>query len=716
MKAGLLVLLSAIFLTACSGKDAGGDSHAPRQMLLNVSSSLGCGAWKSGDAVSILDEGGNHRFTASSSGETVMFFGEAAPQSTGRFAVNPYSDELTLEGDAVSIRVPATQRGFQAMSAAFSTNNSFKMQDICALLKFRLAVDEVRSVKIDGAEGLAGSIILSRSEAGTLKLETNPSSSSMTLLPILGERTMGRGEYALGCLPGADLYGAEVTVQAESTYKFLIDKKLTASAGMEYDLGVFGSEEILEDVIPDFSRVGYHWGDDAIPDVPVRITLEAPVDGSDARASIQAALDAVQSPGAVLLKAGRYNVSDVLEIKRSGVVLRGEGDESILYSTSVKQIPTLIKIGTDTSPVYGERSEIVSSYVAVGQMWVPVADPLMFAPGDVVFVYRPATDAWLDALHMREIAQNSSGTVAQWKAEDYGMYWERKVMAVQGNRVLLDNPIVMCIGGNGFGTGYLVKGSRERISECGIEYLSLDTRYDASKRKGSDYVDENHCWSAVTFAAAEHSWARGLSSRHFGYSCVSLDEGAKNISLKDCRSYSPVATIDGSRRYAFNMRHCQLCLIEDCCCDDDRHQFVTGARLSGPNVFPRCMAKKARNDAGPHQRWATGTLYDNVEVDGALNVQDRAGYGTGHGWTAVNFVLWNCTAKSICVQSPWATGQNWAVGCVGKKVAAARSYSDKLGPRPSGIWESEGVHVEPLSLYESQLKKRLDSGIRIFEP
>lgn len=37
----------------------------------------------------------------------------------------------------------------------------------------------------------------------------------------------------------------------------------------------------LVDAIPDFSRVGYHYGDDAIPDVPVVKVLTAPKGNQD---------------------------------------------------------------------------------------------------------------------------------------------------------------------------------------------------------------------------------------------------------------------------------------------------------------------------------------------------------------------------------------------------------------------------------------------------
>lgn len=73
------------------------------------------------------------------------------------------------------------------------------------------------------------------------------------------------------------------------------------------------------DSMPDFSRVGYRWGDVEIPSVKVVKTLTPPRDGADATGLIQEAIDQMDEPGAILLKAGTYNVSGSIHINRSGV-------------------------------------------------------------------------------------------------------------------------------------------------------------------------------------------------------------------------------------------------------------------------------------------------------------------------------------------------------------------------------------------------------------
>ena len=61
----------------------------------------------------------------------------------------------------------------------------------------------------------------------------------------------------------------------------------------------------------------------------------------------------------------------------------------------------------------------------------------------------------------------------------------------------------------------------------------------------------------------------------------------------------------------------------NCQSTEGRHDYVTGARVCGPNVFYNCTAFQTYADIGPHHRWAVGTLYDNIITDGEINVQDR---------------------------------------------------------------------------------------------
>jgi hypothetical protein len=136
-----------------------------------------------------------------------------------------------------------------------------------------------------------------------------------------------------------------------------------------------------------------------------------------------------------------------------------------------------------------------------------------------------------------------------------------------------------------------------------------------------------------------------------------------------------------------------------CFASEGRHDFVNGARVCGPNVFYNCKAEKTKADIGPHHRWATGTLFDNIITDGEINIQDRGNWGTGHGWSGANMVVWNCTVGRAAIQNPWASAKNYVIGLKGDQ------YTGRLNGRPYAEWEGQNKEgLTPASLYLAQLK------------
>ncbi|GAA4335224.1 hypothetical protein [Flaviaesturariibacter amylovorans] len=456
-------------------------------------------------------------------------------------------------------------------------------------------------------------------------------------------------------------------------------------------------------VIPDFSRVGYYSGDHPIPEVPVVHTL-APSGGADDRARIQAAIDSIAGRpvdaagfrGALLLQKGTYRVNGSLRIGASGIVLRGAGDgpgDTRLLATTRSKDP-LIAVAGSGAPVEirGTRTAITDAYVPAGSFSVTVADASGLKPGDAVIVLRPGTRQWISDLRMDQIVERP-GT-RQWQPAEYTLRFERVVTRVSGNTVFLDNPVVMPMETK-YGGGFLYRYAFEgRIRHVGIEQLYCASEYDSD-------TAENHAWDAVHFSAVEQGWVRSVTARYFAYACVNLAATAKHITVADAHCSDHKSVITGGRRYSFN-NDGQLNLFLRCTATDGRHDYVTGATVPGPNVFAHCTARRTHADIGPHHRWAMGTLYDNIDTDGEINVQDRGQMGTGHGWTGTTQVLWNCTASRVAVQSPYGvSGNNYCIGLKGTQ------WPGHFPDRPQGIWEGTNRKgLAPASLYEAQLQAR----------
>lgn len=644
---------------------------------------------------------------------------------------------------------------------AGASEYSVSMKNICGLLCFSFSkYDDIMSVMFEDLNGadMAGLLSVTLNEdgnpvaetvdgAGERYLKVSADGNTESLGNTGGELPKGIQYYAC-ILPGT--YRMSVTITRRTGEKLVLkarsDIEVLRNGCVSFGDIDAAAKELWEvshedfsladkwvntaDLI-DFSRVGYHWGDESPAIVPVGVTLEP--GAGDMTEEIQNAIDGTAPGYAVLLKEGTYEVAGQLLMK-SGVVLRGEGpDRTVILAKGNSRyedpsLPenervdrSLITMGQTVKRKYSAESAVVED-ARVGQFYVRVADPGKFKAGDEVAVCRPGTYQWLSDLHMTEIPQNAEGKVNQWHNEtyysNYTQHWSRKVMKVSGDCVWLDNPLVMELTGS-YGEenlGILYHVSCSRVSECGIEDLCLISSFNPNVKEMKDgnvyYTDEDHCWTAVTIKAAEHCWVRNVTARNFAYCAVNLIDGARYITVSNCRSEAPVSKITGSRRYAFHNYKGEMSIFTDCIADWDRHGFVTGVMTPGPNVFHNCEMTNAISDMGPHQRWASGVLYDYCRTDGILAVQDRDNWGTGQGWAGVNFVFWNCKASALVCQSPWVTGLNWCIGCVGEKMNSSRDY-ETLGERPGGEWRSHGVHIDPMSLYDAQIQMRINDGVKL---
>mmetsp|Transcript_34233 Transcript_34233/g.90841 ORF Transcript_34233/g.90841 Transcript_34233/m.90841 type:complete len:504 (-) Transcript_34233:146-1657(-) len=295
-----------------------------------------------------------------------------------------------------------------------------------------------------------------------------------------------------------------------------------------------------------------------------------------------------------------------------------------------------------------------------------------------------------------------------WTAGEYDLEFERTITSIDGLKVTLDIPLVQSISAD-FGGGVVFKYTfAERPRLVGIEDLGFDSTYTSE-------TDEQHGWNAVMLTRLEQGWVRRISCRHYGFACVNVGRRAKHITVSGCSSSQMISEIAGGRRYTFNVDG-QMVLVTGCSAEDGRHDYVTGSRVAGPNVFHNCSASRAHSDVGPHHRWGVGQLYDRVVSDNAGRVWNRGNSGSGHGWSGAQVVFWNSEFSSMLVEAAPGS-RNWAVGC---KVSGFDPYADE--PESSidavstgrcavgsvvGEWDSVNQEVEPFSLYEAQLSEAM---------
>ncbi|HEX2628080.1 MAG TPA: hypothetical protein VHM26_03690 [Chitinophagaceae bacterium] len=452
-------------------------------------------------------------------------------------------------------------------------------------------------------------------------------------------------------------------------------------------------------IIPDFSRVGFYAGDKEIPTIDVVKTISPAANGSSENIIQSAIAEVAAKPigkdgyrGTILLKKGIYKIPGAVKINASGIILRGEGDETILIAEGTSQRALIDVSGSgNIEEVAGTRTAISDDYIPAGTHSFNVSSATNFTAGDKIILFRPGTDTWIKDLKM-DVIEERNGT-KQWQAKEYDLRFERVITKIENNKIYIDNPVVMPMETK-YGGGSIYKYNfKGRINHVGVENLQCRSEYTSD-------TAENHSWDAVKFDKIENGWVKNVTARHFAYSCVNLDDGARNITVDHCRYLEPKSVITGGRRYSFNVTG-QLNLVMNCHAEEGRHDYVTGARVCGPNVFYNSTAIKTHADIGPHHRWAIGTLYDNIKTDGEINVQDRGNWGSGHGWAGVTQVIWNCNVKAAAIQNPWASGKNYCIGLKGEKK------DGRLKGRPDAEWEGQNKDgLQPASLYMAQLKAR----------
>jgi len=450
--------------------------------------------------------------------------------------------------------------------------------------------------------------------------------------------------------------------------------------------------------IPDFSYCGYMASEKPIPTIPVKVIV--PVTKGDATLRIQAALDYVASlpidangfRGAVLLQKGTYEVVGQLRITASGVVLRGNGvNETTIVGAGTGRL-ALIKIIGKNDRTLGEEMEIMDSYVPVNATKFNVEAKILLTRSQTnkIIIRRPSTDRWIKVLGTDHFGGGI--TALGWKPGDRDLYFERNVINVEGNTVTFDAPITTSFDSAYGGASIYFYTWKGRINNCGIENLRCISTFDKTNLK-----DEDHRWNAINIENAEDCWVRQVNFQNFAGSAVSILETSKRITVEDCKSLSPVSEIGGQRRYTF-LTTGQQTLFQRCYAENGYHDFAVGYCAPGTNAFVQCESILPYSFSGAIDSWASGVLFDVVNVDGnALRFGDRGQDANGAGWAAANSVFWNCTAARIdCYQPP--TAQNWAFG----------SWSQFAG---DGYWAESNNTITPRSLFYQQLKERLNKNV-----
>lgn len=431
---------------------------------------------------------------------------------------------------------------------------------------------------------------------------------------------------------------------------------------------------------PDFSRVGYRQSEVAIPDAPVAVYVSW--QSGDQSTRIQQAIDWIASRkpdkrtglrGAVLLAPGIYSLSKALRINADGIVLRGASrDKTILY-----------KKGVDRGAVVyleGKQPVVTGDTVAANAL----------KKGDEIIVWQHATKDWIDMMHCSSFGGGKDLGYWGWHPAEIDVYSTRTVADVVNGGPAFAPSLTASMKD----VSYIRIEADRRMRESGVENLSI-----VSDHSNANPLDENHAWDGVYVANAKDCWVRDIVFRNLAGSAVVVQRTASRITVADCKSLSPVSEIGGYRRRTF---YCmgEQCLFLRLYSEHGLHDFSAGLCAAGPNVFSQCESYESLGYSGSLGPWATGLLFDNVNIDGndlKLNFLGLENYGAGYSTS--NSVAYQCTAAGFFADSIPDGSTNTVYGCWGQFSGTGR-------------FAECNNHVKPWSLFADQLEKRIGREAR----
>lgn len=414
--------------------------------------------------------------------------------------------------------------------------------------------------------------------------------------------------------------------------------------------------------LPDYASAGYQSRTRPIPSPGVVVDVKAfgavgngEVDDSQAFAN---AIAAAQN-GAILVPAGRYKITQILQLSRSHLVLRGEGPgKSVLYFPKpLSEVDT--PLGTDSDwPFKGGFIWVEGANLGVPLTHVVAAAERGTRQLRLASVAGIAVGQYLRLTQYDEptrglIKEMQGGIEPQsdqidYVAEELGdprkvQDWLFKVQAIHGDSVVLDRPLRTKVS---LDWGPQIHTHQPTVREVGVEGLTFEF---LGRPKKPHLTEEG--FNAVSFKSVTDAWVRnveiidsdyGINARAFVYNSQFEDvtfRAVKRASTSpSCHHGLNVSILSQDNlfnRFRFNT-YCE-------------HDVTVEAYANG-NVFSNGVFARATLDhhkAAPYEN-----LFTNLHtVDGSVLYKSGGAKNRGPN-AGVREAFWGITAGNSLATLP----------------------------------------------------------------
>lgn len=465
------------------------------------------------------------------------------------------------------------------------------------------------------------------------------------------------------------------------------------------------------ELLPDFSYAGYAWGEHPLPDVdyPVFDICDygaVPDDGLSDRAAFESAVQAATASGrgaVVYVPAGRYELHDSdapnapIIIDGDNIVLRGAGrDRSILsMSAPGKAVDATLWNTPELLSFRYVRSRSdeqlrlcdITGTSAAGSHEIEVSSGAALSPGQRVLV-KLAGDTRPEAITAELAPHPAESEFAELLGNGIQVAEYHTVKRVSGRRVTLYEPLGHEIDPAG---GWTLHAVLDR-NGCGVEDLRFEGAFTDSFEHHKDALHDSG-WRMLTFMRQAHGWIRRCSFANVSEALSVML--SCNVTVDDC-------IIEGNAGHSAIRSQAStnilIARVED---RSGQYHSVGVSKTASHTVLLRCTIGEGTGFES-HCSQPRNTLLDQCR--GGLN-PDHAGGDAALGPNHLRgLVLWNYTQTSGTAGAfdLWRRNNRFVM-----PVIAGFTGTATFDPNQASAIESYGTHVEPLSLYEAQLKLRL---------
>lgn len=483
--------------------------------------------------------------------------------------------------------------------------------------------------------------------------------------------------------------------------------------------------------LPDFSFAGYHCGEKVIPNVVVKGNVKDYGAKGDGEADdTQAFIDAVQAThnGALFVPAGTYKLSQMIDLDKSNLVLRGAGQDktTLLFMAHVPKDPDgrtpfggrgMLNVPGQKK---GKKQASIIKGADRGSKTLHLSSTQGLSVGQFVRLkMRNPSDQSL-AKYLYAGLSHLTDQRKTWYAGRI-VDWVVRIEHISGNVITLARPLRLDVRAV---WNPEIWSFKPTVEEVGIEDLSIQfpgEQWPGHFRVEARYVEKGYF--AIYFGRVFNSWIRNVTVLDAD-KCVELSGSVNvtvnNVVLKTNHRKLTDAEKDPYRPGAGHYGIACGGISQDNLITNIDIQTVFAHNLSlssfsNGNVYSKIKTVRARFDG--HGAAAYENLFTEIEVVETANDFFKSG-GNRKDEPSVGArnTYWNIRGKNFPAHIPMTPETKvpkWTMpNFVGVNIFETQKPKG-FSPDP-WIEKWAGEKTVPTNLYEAQLKRRLEAN-RFFE-